>query len=344
MLQCSLAECLPPCTATPTSCAAQFEKAFPNKDAQLCVGCLSGKRSIAACNILQVCGTALRLAAHLLLRTLHALPLVAVLPRLRLPALDPRHHCAKLAAAASAPLKRLLALTSKQHHAAPCCLVVSSDLIGLSSDFSFPLLRQGAGYSNLTNVEGGFQGTEPRLTRAKCAPCLHARQPPLARLQLLMLAACGGSATGIYVALLPLSGSCRVSVLQHAAAAAAAATLRLSHPAASALQRGPALGCLWNREGNLPLEQCVGVLKINIGEASVACGPTGCSAAELGLQAIVECNHAIAVAPTAHQEQRGGTHGALPLRRCAGVAKQPAGRQHTRPSCAPAQLCSANSS
>lgn len=143
MLQCSLAECLPPCTATPTSCAVQFEKAFPNKDAQLCVGCLSGKRSIAACNILQVCGTALRLAAHLLLRTLHALPLVAVLPRLRLPALDPRHHCAKLAAAASAPLKRLLALTSKQHHAAPCCLVASSDLIGLSSDFSFPLLPPG---------------------------------------------------------------------------------------------------------------------------------------------------------------------------------------------------------
>lgn len=34
----------------------QFEKAFPDKDAQLCVGCLSGKRSIAACNILQAAG------------------------------------------------------------------------------------------------------------------------------------------------------------------------------------------------------------------------------------------------------------------------------------------------
>ena len=43
---------------SPASRAAlQFEKAFPDKDAQLCVGCLSGKRSIAACNILQVCWT-----------------------------------------------------------------------------------------------------------------------------------------------------------------------------------------------------------------------------------------------------------------------------------------------
>lgn len=31
----------------------QFERAFPDKEAQLCVGCLSGKRSTAACNILE---------------------------------------------------------------------------------------------------------------------------------------------------------------------------------------------------------------------------------------------------------------------------------------------------
>lgn len=35
---------------------AQFEAAFPDKDAPLVVGCLSGKRSAAACDILAGAG------------------------------------------------------------------------------------------------------------------------------------------------------------------------------------------------------------------------------------------------------------------------------------------------
>lgn len=126
-------------------------------------------------------------------------------------------------------------------------------------------------------------------------------------------------------------------------AAGAAATLRLSHPAASALQRGPVLGCLWSREGNLQLEQWA-CSKRYIGEASVAgvvACRTDCSAAQLGLQANVECNHAIAVAEALQRRIRNReAESTVQLRYGAAQALQHS--KQVGSTRGPAQLCSAN--